>query len=183
MTAEERVALIRGAVDGTRGTWADLGSGEGAFSSALASLLGPGSRIYAVEREGRSLRAQDRAFREGFPECTFELVHADFTAELPLPPLDGILMANALHFQADHCRVLAHVSRWLKTGGMLVLVEYDIHTANPWVPHPVPASRISAVCECAGLTGCRILASMPSRFHRRMYAAVCVKGRQRATLR
>ena len=175
MTAAERKALITDAVQGTHGTWADLGAGEGAFSAALASLLGPGSRIYVVDRDIQALRAQDRAFGGDFADCPVVKVEGDFTAALSLPPLDGILMANSLHYQADPCAVLSHVSRWLLPGGMLLIVEYDVTSGNPWVPYPVPAARLPALAECAGLTGFRIVASVPSRFHRRMYAATCRK--------
>jgi SAM-dependent methyltransferase len=176
MTAAERRALIQGAVEGRSGAWADLGSGEGAFTSALASLLLPGSRIYSIEKEGRSLRAQRGSLFARFPDTNFELMQADFTGTLSLPPLEGILMANALHYQEDPCGSLAHVAEWLKPGGLMVVVEYDISAASPWIPYPVPAARMPAVSSCAGLEACRIIATMPSRFHHRMYAAVCVKG-------
>ena len=39
------------------GTWADIGAGEGAFTLALADLLGPGGRIVAVDRD--AARAPD----------------------------------------------------------------------------------------------------------------------------
>ncbi len=176
MTATERQALIKGAVQGARGTWADLGAGEGAFSSALASLLGRGSRIYAVDRDVQALRELERELGAAFPDCPVVKVEGDFTAPLSLPPLDGIIMANSLHYQADPCATLLHVSKWLRPGGMLLIVEYDVRSGNPWVPYPVPAAQMPAVADCAGLVGCRIVASLPSRFHRRMYAAACRKA-------
>jgi hypothetical protein len=36
---------LRDGVPEPGGVWADLGSGEGAFTLALADLLGPGGRI------------------------------------------------------------------------------------------------------------------------------------------
>ena len=79
-----------------------------------------------------------------------------FAREVSLPPLDGILMANSLHFHGDACALLLHTARWLKPGGLLILVEYDIETPNPWVPHPLPWVRFPAAAECAGFTarGC-----------------------------
>ena len=98
-------------------------------------------------------------------------IHADFTGDVPLPPLDGILIANALHFHGDACRLLQHIARWLKPGGLLVLVEYDIETPNTWVPHPLPWARFPAAAACAGFTGARLLETRPSRYHRRVYSA------------
>jgi len=80
------------------GTWADLGSGAGAFTLALADLIGPQGRIYSVDKDRGSLREQERAMRAYFPANTVEYIQADFTRPLNLPPLDGIVMANSLHF-------------------------------------------------------------------------------------
>ena len=92
---------------------------------------------YAVDRNPGALRTlereaavlQDRAGDGRAPRivCT----QADFTREVFLPPLDGVLMANALHFHADACGILCRIARWLKPGGVLILVEYDIDAAQP----------------------------------------------------
>ena len=98
MTHEDHVALIRAAVEaaGPGGPWADLGSGGGAFTLALADLLGPGATIYSVDRDRSSLSEQERAMRSRFPAVHVEYVHADFTRPLDLPPLDGIVSENAI---------------------------------------------------------------------------------------
>ena len=57
MDHADHVALIRAAVTETGGTWADIGAGEGAFTLALADLLGPGGRIVAVDRDRKGARA------------------------------------------------------------------------------------------------------------------------------
>jgi hypothetical protein len=44
----DHVALLRPAV-AAGGTWADIGAGEGAFTLALADLLGAGGRFVVVE--------------------------------------------------------------------------------------------------------------------------------------
>jgi tRNA A58 N-methylase Trm61 len=46
---------------------ADLGSGEGAFTLALADLLGPTGSIHTVDRDSRALQVQVRALRDAFP--------------------------------------------------------------------------------------------------------------------
>ncbi len=170
MTPDDHVALIReGAAEG--GSWADLGSGTGAFTRALATLLGDAARIYAEDRDAGALRTLQRDLGSRFP--LVRAVHADFTEDMPIPRLDGILMANSLHFHADACAVLSHAARWLRPGGRLIIIEYDIETANPWVPYPLPWARLAPVLECAGLSRARLLGTRPSRFHRRVYAAAC----------
>ncbi len=49
MNPREAAALIESAVGDRRGTWADIGAGDGTFTRTLADLLGQGSRIYAVD--------------------------------------------------------------------------------------------------------------------------------------
>ncbi len=168
MTPNDHVALIRAGTEGGD-AWADLGSGDGAFTLALATLLGNSARIYAVDRDAGALRALQRDVGTLFP--LIQIVQADFRDDVELPPLDGILMANSLHFQADPCAVLAHAARWLKPGGRLIIVEYDIEIPNSWVPYPLPWSRLPAALECAGFSRARLLAVRPSRYHRKVYAA------------
>jgi len=62
---DDHVALIRGGVGGGT-TWADLGSGSGAFTLALADLLGPGATIYSVDRDQAALAKQSSALRDRF---------------------------------------------------------------------------------------------------------------------
>lgn len=169
MTEEQRVELIRPGVQRAGGTWADLGAGSGAFTRTLASLLVPGARIYAVDRDERALRSLPREASGVSIQC----VTADLTRELSLPPLDGVLLANSLHFQADASQALRAAARWLKPGAPLIVVEYDTSRANPWVPHPVPWSELPVVVESAGLVDVRRLGVVPSSYHGSMYAAVC----------
>jgi len=178
VTFDERVSLIRPGVDRRGGTWADLGSGEGAFTLALASLLGPGALVHAVDRDRRALQSLEQEATawllrqaDGAPRivCT----RADFTRELALPRLDGALVANALHFQADACAVLAHIRGWLEPGAVLIVVEYDVSRGNPWVPYPLPWSGLPRAAACAGFGPPRLLGTLPSAYHRSMYAAVC----------
>src|SRR5258708_31317187 len=101
MDHADLVALIKDAVPQRGGGWADLGSGEGAFTLALADLLGPDGRIYSVERDAGALTAQKQAITKKFPAVAVEYLRGDFTKPLDLPPLDGIVMANSLHFYRE----------------------------------------------------------------------------------
>ena len=175
MNAADHVALLRGALQAPGETWADLGSGSGAFTLAMAELLGPEARIYSVDKDARALGSQERELAARFPLLPVRLINADFNERLDMSGLDGIVMANTLHFQKDACAVLIHVGQWLKPGGRIVVVEYDIQTANPWVPYPLPFARLASAAACAGLSEPRLLDTRPSRYHKRVYSAVCEK--------
>ncbi|MDI3340704.1 MAG: class I SAM-dependent methyltransferase [Sphaerobacter sp.] len=171
MDHTDHVALLRGGVPTEPGTWADLGAGTGAFTLALADLLGPGAVIYAVDWDRVALRRLERERHARFPATTLHVIEADFSQPLPLPPLDGIVLANSLHFVRDKEPVLGLVRGYLRPGGRLLLVEYDTDRGNPWVPYPLAYPTWAALAARCGFSGTRLLATRPSRFLGRIYAA------------
>lgn len=171
MQHQDHVRLIRAGIPTRGGVWADLGSGSGAFTLALADLLGPGAHIYSVDRDRRALREQEVAMRARFPQVSVDYLEADFTAKLTLPPLDGLLMANSLHFVREKAPVLAQLRTYLRPGGSLLLVEYNAERGNPWVPYPLSYPTWEKLSQQHGFTQTRLLSTVPSRFLREIYAA------------
>ena len=155
------------------GTWADLGAGTGAFTLALAELVGPTGEVVAIDRDRGALRDLERALRPG--GATVRTMSADFTKPIELPLLDGIVMANSLHFVKDKLPVLALVRAMLKRSGRLLLVEYDADRGNTWVPHPMSFETWRALADANGFSGTRKLASVPSRFLGRIFSAESVR--------
>ena len=172
MKQAELVGLLRDGVDAKGGRWADLGAGEGAFTLALAELLGPGAQITAVDREAGSLRELADAMGKTFPATQLDVVKADFTRPLALSGLDGIVMANSLHFVRDKSPVLALVKSMLGPKGRLIVVEYGSNRGNPWVPHPFSYERWEEMAAEAGFEHTRLLGTVPSRYLGSMYSAV-----------
>lgn len=155
--------------------WADLGSGTGAFTLALAELLGSTGVIHSIDRDAGALRTQAEALRHGFPSTVLHQYATDFTVPIDVPALDGVVMANSLHFVRDKGPVLALVCAMLRPAGRLVLVEYDADHGNPWVPYPVSSRAWPAVAAASGFTGTRELARVPSRFLGAIYAACSIR--------
>ena len=83
MDHRDHVALIRDGVTGAGPRWLELGAGEGAFTLALADLLGPSGQIMATDRHARALRVGEENVRRRFPETTLETRVVDFTETLP----------------------------------------------------------------------------------------------------
>jgi ubiquinone/menaquinone biosynthesis C-methylase UbiE len=171
MNHADHVALLRAGVPGPGGVWADLGSGAGAFTLALADLIGPGGQIYSVDKDSAALREQERGMRALFPGVDVHYITADFTRPLPLPPLDGVVMANSLHFQRHKDAVIQMVRGYLRPGGRLLLVEYNADRGNPWVPYPLSYPTWAALAQHNGFRTTRLLATVPSRFLGEIYAA------------
>jgi SAM-dependent methyltransferase len=175
MQHPDHVNLLRDGVLGPGGVWADLGSGGGAFTLALADLIGPIGTIYSVDKDRGALREQERALRARFPSVAVTYLAADFTRPLDLPPLDGVVMANSLHYVRDKAPVLALVRGYLKPGGQLLLVEYNADRGNPWVPYPLSYPTWERVAAQAGFAATRLLARVPSRFLSEIYSAASAK--------
>lgn len=170
MEHADHVALIQNGVTGRN--WADLGSGRGAFTLALAECLGDEGVIYSVDVDRRGLDAQKVKFQAEFPSVSVHYWQRDFTHRLDLPPLDGILMANSLHFIRDKVPFLRQLYDYLKPGGTFLLVEYDSDQGNPYVPYPLSYNTWAKLSAEAGFTGTQQLHRVPSRFLDHMYSAV-----------
>jgi SAM-dependent methyltransferase len=171
----DHVRLIREGVLGGGTTWADLGSGQGAFTLALAELLGSTGSICTVDRDARALEVQLAALGRSFPAVTVTPIVGDFTKPLDLPPLDGIVMANSLHFERNKVPVLRLVRGYLRPTGRLVLVEYGTDHGNPYVPHPLSFASWAVLAAEAGFRETRQLASVPSRFLGSIYSALSLR--------
>jgi SAM-dependent methyltransferase len=184
MDVREATALIRDAVPSGAATWADLGAGAGTFTMALASLLGLNAMIIAVDRDQSALVELRRAVKDAALGATVVPLHADFQKPMPLPPLDGALLANALHFVStrEQADVLARIAAHVRPHGRLVIVDYDGRAANPWVPFPVSSRRLGDLLQAIGAAAPAVVGRQPSRYGGTIYAAwSAVSGAMSAT--
>ena len=173
MDHNDHVNLLRPADIKPGGSWADLGAGSGAFTFALRELTGPTAVIHAVDKDRASLNELERVYRTRFGNSqNLNLIAGDFSRTLSLPVLDGILMANSLHFFKDKQKILRHVGSFLKPNGALLLVEYNVDSGNPWVPYPLTFETYRKLAPRAGFSEPRLLATVPSRFLREFYSAL-----------
>jgi SAM-dependent methyltransferase len=203
MDHHDHVNLLRPAGLPRGGTWADFGAGSGAFTLALRELIGPEAVIYAVDKDRGSLRELEREYRPRFGDpADLHVLAADFSRPLDLPPLDGALMANSLHFfkdaptaktpkrqeqqkesslaplasqRLDKLEILQGIRAYLKPGGALLVVEYNADSGNLWVPYPFSFATWRGLAQRAGFSEPRLLATHPSHFLREFYSAVCYR--------
>ena len=153
--------------------WADIGAGSGAFTLALADLLGPGATIVAVDRDRRALDENRRAVEARFPGVVLKTLVADLTGPLDLAPLDGIVAANSLHFvgPVDQVATVRRLAGLLRPGGPFLLVEYDSDQGNQWVPHPFTPAGWERIAAAAGLVDVAPIGHVPSRWLGGIYSA------------
>lgn len=174
IVAKEQGLISRG-VPTRGGHWGDLGSGTGIFTLALSNLISPNGHIYSVNKDGVALSAQQSMFDRNPQHAALEFVKADFTEPLALPPLDGIVMANSLHFVKTKEPVIRLVMSYLKPRGRLIIVEYDTNAGNHWVPYPIDFPSCKRLAELVGFADCRLLSAIPSRFLGQMYSCLCLR--------
>ena len=178
MDHSDHLDLLREGISTPGGTWADFGSGSGAFTLALAELLGLGGEIFSIDKDGGALRTQERSFQSRlplFPSDRLHLIPADFTRPLEMPPLDGAIAANSLHFLREKEPAVRLIHAYLKPGGRLILVEYNVDRGNLWVPHPISFQTWKAIAERSGFVDTQLLHTRPSRFLKEIYSAVSFK--------
>ena len=149
--------------------WADLGCGDGTFTLALAGLLASGSTIHAIDLAGSALRKIPSTHNR----VRITTHRGDFM-KLPWPfaDVDGILMANSLHYVENQLAFIRACEPHMKTRRHFLIIEYDTIDRSRWVPYPVSQMRLTTLFARAGYSSVRVLRSRPSIYRRaRLYAA------------
>jgi ubiquinone/menaquinone biosynthesis C-methylase UbiE len=158
------VSLIEKAIDQIKDgqVWADLGAGNGLFTTALLNILPEGSTVYAVDKDRAVLQIKSEHKNK-----TLKTSVLDFVKEnLQIVKLDGILMANSLHFVKDKSAFIEKISDIMKPDARIVVVEYDMDQPNRWVPFPMSYNGLRKFGEEAGLKVSEKLKRVPSVYQR-----------------
>jgi SAM-dependent methyltransferase len=146
-------------------SWCDLGCGSGTFTAAIAKLLVPGSTIHAVDLNERALES----IPDRYEGVEIRKVIADLeSASLRFPRVDGILIANALHFIREQHLFL---KRLLSVTDRFLIIEYERSRPNPWGPYPVGFERLCELFRGVGVDRVDKVATKASRFGGMMYSA------------
>jgi len=179
MDHQDHVALLQGGISNPGGIWAEFGSGRGAFTIALAEIIGPGGTIYSLDKDKGALQQQAQMIQARFPENSPKIyyINEDYRNAVNLPALNGVVMANTLHFIEDTIPVLELILGYLHPGGCLILVEYNSDAGNTWVPYPLSYTTWQSIAGQAGFERTQQLDKVPSRFMGEIYSAASYKKR------
>jgi ubiquinone/menaquinone biosynthesis C-methylase UbiE len=118
----------------------DLGCGKGNYALAVASAVGPAGQVYAVDLWDEGIAAlKDRADRDGLTNLKPVVAGA---CQVPLDDrsVDVVLLATVLHDlveAGDGTGALAEVTRILKPGGRLAIIEFDKNDGPPGPPRHI----------------------------------------------
>jgi ubiquinone/menaquinone biosynthesis C-methylase UbiE len=160
MKQADAIALLQGAIISDQPQrWADLGCGSGMFTFALQSLLSPGSRITAIDKQTQKLPV--------------DFIKADFeNDDLPLFGLNGVLMANSIHYVSDKTRLIKKLENYFKAEPTFLIVEYDTTHSGPWVPFPISYQSLEHLFTNLRYTSIIKLNETRSRFGGHLYSAL-----------
>ena len=155
--------------------WLDLGSGSGLFTLALAGNLPAGSKIIAIDKDESALRKIPATVNN----VIIQTLAADFEGDgLDLKNVDGILMANSLHYVRDKETFLKKLVLSMKANGIFVIVEYDREATNQWVPYPLTIRAAKVLFKNLNYSDFHLLNKRRSAFGRYdMYAAIVSPGK------
>ncbi len=176
MELSTAIALIGGGIQKASiepQTWADLGAGTGLFSQALATLLPPASQIYAVDRDQTALNE----IAWSHTDKRLVRLNLDIDKKLELPPLDGAVLANVLHFIRDQPGFLKQLQRQLRQNGVFIIIEYDTTTGNKWVPYPISLDRMKKMTASLDLD-LLLLGTVRSKYNAGILYSVLLRSQQ-----
>ncbi len=151
----------------SRQRWADLGCGTGTFTRALAAILPPESEIIAIDKTRQSLAPLMAK------EVKVNFLQADMEQDrLPVNHLNGMLMANSLHYIRDKNAFIRKLEPAFAAQKQWLIVEYDTEKANQWVPFPLSLEKLRAMFTALGYHHVEKINSRPSIYGGTMYAAL-----------
>jgi trans-aconitate methyltransferase len=140
--------------------WADLGAGTGLFTRALSALLPKGSVVYAVDKNREAINSIK------LPDSIkLKLTAADIEHYLDLEDLDGIIMANALHFVKDKATFIDNMRSYIRPKAHVIIIEYNTSTANQWVPYPLTFDDLREMMLNHGFDHVIKIGEEPSRYN------------------
>jgi len=129
--------------------WADIGCGPGYFTLPLAKKV---NKVLAVDINEQMLNiCKSRAADMNLENI--EYIKTDGSKlNIDTSAVDGILLVNVYHEFPDDGKVNLELSRILKNGGRLFVIDwrYEEMDFGPPLEHRVPEKRLIAELKSAG---------------------------------
>lgn len=170
MEVSEAKLLLPDCKSGQPERWADLGSGSGTFTYALAEKLSNKSQITAIDRNFQKLKTIHHNIKIDFLKADFE------NDELSISNLNGILLANALHYVKDKTKLIQRLEKhFIKGSEKWIIVEYEHSVPNQWEPYPIPFDKLKSLFENLGYSTIEKIGERQSVYGGIMYSALITK--------
>ena len=155
---------------------ADVGAGKGQLTFALAREVGPSGHVFSTEIDPERLRALHEAVAAA--RLGNVTVVEGFAGDTGLPPgcCDAIVLRRVYHHVADPPAINASLSRALRPGGLLVVIDFPPPPFFGRGELGVPAQAVVREVTSAGLEGLRLIEDWPGRGPLSSYCAVFRKS-------
>jgi hypothetical protein len=123
-----------------------------------------------MDRDASAIRAMPSAIGR----VTIRIHVGDFTVPpWPFTSLDGVLLANSLHYIPEPVGFVRHAAASMGHP-RFVVVEYDTDNSNRWIPYPLSRKSLTRVFNEVGLTSPRLLGTRRSALRRGLLYAVAI---------
>lgn len=110
---------------------ADVGAGDGYFTFHLAERVGPSGKVYAEDILDKELAKIRSVAAQRHLTQVETVLGTSSDPRLPADTLDAILIMNAFHEMENFDAMLQAMSRALKPGGLLAIIEAEDKMGEP----------------------------------------------------
>ena len=142
---------------------ADVGAGKGQLTFALASEVGPKGHVFSTEIDpGRLQRLRQAVADAKLENVTVIEAHGSETG-LPAGCCDAIVLRRVYHHLTDPPAVNASLSRSLRPGGVLAIIDFPPPFFFSRGTFGVPAETVISEVQGSGLELLRRLDDWPGR--------------------
>ncbi len=131
--------------------WADIGCGVGYFSIPMAGNL---KKVYSLDISDEMLTELKRRFSEQHIDNVEALLSEENAIPLPDKSVDGVLLALAAHELDNPNLFFRQITRILKPGGRLVVIEWvkAVMDMGPPLDHRLEPEQVDSWAEVVQLT-------------------------------
>jgi SAM-dependent methyltransferase len=142
---------------------ADIGAGSGYYSRRIAPRLVPGGRVIAVDVQPEMITLLKKQIAEAKIPNIETVLATETDCKLPAESIDLALFVDVYHELLYPIETMACISRALKSGGQIALVEF--RAEDPGVPirpqHKMSEAQIKKEASLLGLQWIATISSLP----------------------
>ena len=145
---------------------ADIGSGGGYFTLAIAGKVGKTGRVYAVDVKSKYLDfIRRKATREGFDNISTVLAEGG-KMDLPLAGLNLVFARNVFHHLSAPTDYFSNIKKYLKPGGRVAIIDHKPKRGFNFIAffkHYTPGETVIQELERSGYVMMRSFDFLPDQ--------------------
>lgn len=137
---------------------ADIGCGIGYFTLPASEIVGQGGKVYALDISREMLEEVEERLKEGKISNVQGMLVAEDHLVLPDRSVSYAFLCNVLHEVGDQDAYLDEVSRILKDGGKMGIIEWEKKEGEmgPPVAHRIDKTEVETLLKRKGYKGISI---------------------------